>query len=77
MALVFLRASSNRRTITSHLVVLQMCFALDLIWSENSVKPAARSTASTVGKVVRLFVLKKPECKAYLEPRSFLGTPRP
>ena len=40
-------ASSNRRTITSHLVVLQICFEDDLISSENNVKPAARSTAST------------------------------
>jgi len=44
---VFLRASSNRRTTTSHLAVLQMCLEPCLICSENKVSPAAFSTAST------------------------------
>jgi hypothetical protein len=42
------RASSNRRTISWQLLVLQICFEPFLISSENSVKPAARSTASTI-----------------------------
>jgi len=42
-------ASSKRRTMTSHLVVLQMCFDRPLIASENNIRPAARSTASTDG----------------------------
>lgn len=42
-------ASSKRRTMTSHLVDLQMCFDCPLIASENKVRPAARSTASTDG----------------------------
>lgn len=43
-----LTASSNLRTMTSHFAVLQMCFDWALIASEKSVRPAARSTASTV-----------------------------
>jgi hypothetical protein len=46
-------ASSKRRTMTSHLVVLQMCFDPPLIASENNVRPAACSTASTDAVAVR------------------------
>jgi hypothetical protein len=38
--------SSKRRIITSHLVLLQICFADVLTASESRVSPAARSTAS-------------------------------
>jgi len=48
---VFLRASSNRRTTTSHLVVLQICLEPCLICSENNVRPAAFSTASTTNGI--------------------------
>jgi len=42
---------------SSHLVVLQICFDPPLIVSENNVRPAARSTASTDGVAVRrLFI---------------------
>lgn len=40
-------ASSNLRTISWHEVVLHMCFDDALSASENNVRPAARSTAST------------------------------
>lgn len=46
--LLFFCASSNLRTTTWHLVVWQICFEVDLTASENRVRPAARSTASTV-----------------------------
>ena len=36
--------------VRSHLVVLQICFDPPLIASENNVRPAARSTASTDGE---------------------------
>ena len=42
-----LTASSNLRTMTSHFVDLQICLDAFLISSENRVRPAARSTAST------------------------------
>ena len=51
MAFVRLCASSNLRTMTSHFVDLQMCFEFALTASEKSVRPAARSTASTVEDV--------------------------
>lgn len=40
-------ASSNRRTRTSHFAVWQICRADPFTASENNVRPAARSTAST------------------------------
>ena len=51
MAFVRLCASSNLRTMTSHFVDLHMCFEFALTASEKSVRPAARSTASTVEDV--------------------------
>lgn len=76
-------ASSKRRTTTSHAVVLQICFDVDLICSENSVKPAARSTASTVHRSVSEPIfggksIYKKRAVTYLERRnsqtvSYLG----
>jgi hypothetical protein len=41
------RESSKRLTMTSQRVSRQSSLAVDLIWGENRIRPAARSTAST------------------------------
>lgn len=50
-------ASSKRRTMTSHFVVLQMCFEAFFTSSEKKVNPAAFSTASTLIKLVSMVVV--------------------
>ena len=63
-------ASSNLRTITSHLVDLQMCFVFALTASENKVRPAARSTASTTSSTVSPAIRTEHMNEAHLERRS-------
>lgn len=47
----FFCVSSNLRTTTWHLVVLQISVDADFTASEKMVRPAARSTASTAGDI--------------------------